>query len=182
LLADAGTASGSLDGRFNNAYAAGHHFLTAALKMKGYRPTEGQGGRSVLYQLLDQLVPGAAGSQRLLQRVHELRNREEYDDPMQLTDSLVSDIEVSRKGSVFNAAREQIAGAKRGRTPDYRLSFESARTLFAELTPARLDFLYELITGFENAYYDQLHRYYAFDHSEHHESPTAPLDPSQDSF
>jgi len=50
-------------------------------------------------------------------------------------------LEVSRKGSVFNTAREQIAGAKRGRTPDYRLSFESARTLFAELTPARLDLL-----------------------------------------
>jgi len=50
-------------------------------------------------------------------------------------------IEVSRKGSVFNAARDQIAGAKRGRVPDYRLSFESARTLFAELTPARLDLL-----------------------------------------
>ncbi len=50
-------------------------------------------------------------------------------------------IEVSRKGSVFNAAREQIAEAKRGRAPDYRLSFESARTLFSELTPARLDLL-----------------------------------------
>ena len=50
-------------------------------------------------------------------------------------------IEVSSKGSVFKAAREQIAGAKRGRAPDYRLSFESARTLFAELTPARLDLL-----------------------------------------
>ena len=24
-----------------------------------------------------------------------------------------------------------------------------------------LDFLYELLTGFENAYFDQLHRYYA---------------------
>jgi len=50
-------------------------------------------------------------------------------------------IEVSRKGSIFNTAREQIAGAKRGRTPDYHLSFESARMLFAELTPARLDLL-----------------------------------------
>jgi len=45
-----------------------------------------------------------------------------------------------------------------------------------------LDFLYELTTAFENAYYDQLHRYYAFDHSEHHQSPTEPLDPSQDPF
>lgn len=50
-------------------------------------------------------------------------------------------IEVSRKGSIFNAAREQIAGAKNGRTSDYRLWFESARTLFAEVTPARLDLL-----------------------------------------
>ncbi len=50
-------------------------------------------------------------------------------------------IEVNRKGSVFRAAREQIAEARRGRTPDYRLSFESARMLFAELTPARLDLL-----------------------------------------
>ncbi|MCX7180332.1 MAG: transcriptional regulator [Proteobacteria bacterium] len=50
-------------------------------------------------------------------------------------------IEVSRKGAVFNAARSQIAGTKRGRSPDYRLSFESARMLFAELTPARLDLL-----------------------------------------
>lgn len=50
-------------------------------------------------------------------------------------------IEVSRKGSVFNVAREQIAQKARGRAPDYRLSFESARMLFAELTPARLDLL-----------------------------------------
>ncbi|MBI4986582.1 MAG: winged helix DNA-binding protein [Rhodocyclales bacterium] len=50
-------------------------------------------------------------------------------------------IEVNRKGSVFNAARDQIAETKRGRAPDYRLSFESARMLFAELTPARLDLL-----------------------------------------
>lgn len=50
-------------------------------------------------------------------------------------------IEVSRKGSVFDVAREQIAAAKRGQEPDYHLSFESARTLFAELTPARLDLL-----------------------------------------
>lgn len=50
-------------------------------------------------------------------------------------------IEVARKGSVFNAAREQLAEAKHGRAPDYRLAFESARTLFAELTPARLDLL-----------------------------------------
>ena len=50
-------------------------------------------------------------------------------------------IELSRKGSIFGAVARQVAGSRRGRTPDYRLSFESARALFAELTPARLDLL-----------------------------------------
>lgn len=50
-------------------------------------------------------------------------------------------IEVSRKGSVFDVAAKQVASARQGRTPDFHLSFESARSLFAELTPARLDLL-----------------------------------------
>ena len=50
-------------------------------------------------------------------------------------------IEVARKGSVFKTAAKQLSGSRSGRTPDYRLSFESARSLFAELTPARLDLL-----------------------------------------
>ena len=50
-------------------------------------------------------------------------------------------IEVSGKGSVFKTAAAQVSGARKGRTPDFHLSFESARSLFAELTPARLDLL-----------------------------------------
>jgi predicted transcriptional regulator len=50
-------------------------------------------------------------------------------------------IEVARKGSAVRAARQQPVSARAGRTPDYRLSFESARSLFADLTPARLDLL-----------------------------------------
>jgi len=50
-------------------------------------------------------------------------------------------IEVTRKGSIFRSVAKQVTGAREGRTPDYRLSFESARSLFAELTPARLDLL-----------------------------------------
>jgi len=50
-------------------------------------------------------------------------------------------IEVSPRGAAISAARAQIAAAKEGRVPDYCLSFESARTLFAEVTPARLDLL-----------------------------------------
>ena len=50
-------------------------------------------------------------------------------------------IEVAKRGAAIRSARRQLAGARRGKPPDYRLSFESARMLFAELTPARLDLL-----------------------------------------
>ena len=50
-------------------------------------------------------------------------------------------IELSRKGSIFGAVEQQVAAYRRGNAPDFRLSFESARALFAELTPARLDLL-----------------------------------------
>jgi predicted transcriptional regulator len=50
-------------------------------------------------------------------------------------------IEVTGKGSVFRSAARQVAAARKGKTPNFRLSFESARSLFAELTPARLDLL-----------------------------------------
>ena len=50
-------------------------------------------------------------------------------------------IELNRKGSMFGAVVQRAAGARRRRAPDFRLSFESARSLFAELTPARLDLL-----------------------------------------
>ena len=50
-------------------------------------------------------------------------------------------IEVARAGTIFGTAAQQLASARQGRTPEFRLSFESARALFAELTPARLDLL-----------------------------------------
>lgn len=52
-------------------------------------------------------------------------------------------IEIAPRGSIFKAARKQLkaseADARYG--ADYHLSFESARALFAELTPARIDLL-----------------------------------------
>lgn len=50
-------------------------------------------------------------------------------------------IEVSRRGAVFSTAAQQVAAARHGQTPDFQLGFESARALFADLTPARLDLL-----------------------------------------
>lgn len=52
-------------------------------------------------------------------------------------------IEISPRGSVFKAARRQLKAAEASARfgADYHLSFESARALFAELTPARIDLL-----------------------------------------
>jgi len=50
-------------------------------------------------------------------------------------------IEVAKRGSAVRSARQQVSEPRRGRSPDFRLSFESARSLFADLTPARVDLL-----------------------------------------
>jgi len=50
-------------------------------------------------------------------------------------------VEVAKRGAAVRSARLQIAGTGRGQAPDFHLSFESARTLFSELTPARVDLL-----------------------------------------
>lgn len=50
-------------------------------------------------------------------------------------------IEVAKRGAAIGGARQQIAAARRGQAPDFRLSFESARSLFADLTPARLELI-----------------------------------------
>ena len=55
-------------------------------------------------------------------------------------------IEIAPRGSVFAVARNQLKAAETDPLfgADYHLSFESARALFAELTPARIDLLESL--------------------------------------
>lgn len=52
-------------------------------------------------------------------------------------------IEIAPRGSVFRIARKQLKAAEAGSRDgaDYHLSFESARALFSELTPSRIDLL-----------------------------------------
>ncbi len=51
-------------------------------------------------------------------------------------------IEIAPRGSVFKTARKQLeVEARPSLDADYHLSFESARALFTELTPARIDLL-----------------------------------------
>jgi hypothetical protein len=55
-----------------------------------------------------------------------------------------------------------------------QLSDEAAAQLF--------DFLHELLTGFENAYFDQLHRYYASRNPLSKEPRPPESDPNEDPF
>ena len=50
-------------------------------------------------------------------------------------------IEIAPSGSAFSAARHQLKAAEASPAygADYTLSFESAKALFTELTPARID-------------------------------------------
>ena len=50
-------------------------------------------------------------------------------------------IEISKRGSAIRAARQQIQESNAGKSVDFRLSFESAKSLFTELSPSRLDLL-----------------------------------------
>ena len=50
-------------------------------------------------------------------------------------------IEISKRGSAVRAARQQIKESNAGKSVDFRLSFESAKSLFTELSPSRLDLL-----------------------------------------
>ena len=61
--------------------------------MRGYRPTSDKGHRAILYQLLDTLLPGAAGAKETLMRAHNTRNKAEYDgDALDVTTGQVDDI------------------------------------------------------------------------------------------
>lgn len=50
-------------------------------------------------------------------------------------------IDLAPRGAVFGTAAAQLAAAEAGGQADYRLHFESARALFSELTPARIELL-----------------------------------------
>lgn len=50
-------------------------------------------------------------------------------------------IDLSPRGSVFDTMAEQLAATQNDSEADYRLHFESARALFSELTPARIELL-----------------------------------------
>lgn len=111
-LTDAQRTANSFATRFSIANTAGHALLMAAVKMHGYRPSTGKGHRSVLYQILDQLLPGAASEKETLLRSHNKRNKTEYDgDPADFTQGQVDDL-IDAVKSVREEVRYLISAHK----------------------------------------------------------------------
>lgn len=89
---DSQTASLDNHSKFTLAYTAGHQMLTAAIKMEGYKPVNKPGHRIILYDLIADLLPGAAAAQGPMTRAHNRRNKAEYDLVDDVTNAQVAEL------------------------------------------------------------------------------------------
>lgn len=90
-LKDAGTASLSLEGRFDLAYNAGYALCLAALRHKGYRA----GNRYIVFQVLPHTLGLGSEIWRVLAKAHEIRNRGEYEGDLDVDERLLKDLMVA---------------------------------------------------------------------------------------
>ncbi len=87
-LADAGNGALSLESRFDLAYNAAHSLALAALRLRGYRPTN----RFLVFQLLPHTLGLPAAIGRVLSKCHETRNVAEYEGALDVDERLVDDL------------------------------------------------------------------------------------------
>lgn len=91
-IKDLGAPDISNQSKFLLAYSAGHHMLTAAIKMEGYKPVNQPGHRSILYDLIGDLFPGAAAAQDPMTRAHNRRNKAEYEIVSDVTNTQITEL------------------------------------------------------------------------------------------
>lgn len=87
-LKDAGSASNSLESRFDLVYNAAHALCLAALRYHGYRPAN----RYIVFQVLPHTLGLAPEVWRVLAKGHEIRNRGEYEGDLDISERLVADL------------------------------------------------------------------------------------------
>lgn len=90
-LADARNVALSPESRFDLAYNAAHALCLAALRRHGYRPKH----RYIVFQVLPHTLGLGAGTWRVLDKAHQVRNLAEYEghvdvDPRLLDDLLIA--------------------------------------------------------------------------------------------
>lgn len=87
-LRDAENPANSLASRFDLAYGAAHALCLAALRYRGYRPTQ----RYIVFQALPDTLGLGPEVWRVLSKCHDLRNRTEYEGAVEGTERLVADL------------------------------------------------------------------------------------------
>lgn len=87
-LKDAGTASLSLESRFDLAYNAAHALCFAALRWHGYRSSN----RYIVFQLLPHTLGLGPEVWRVLSKCHDLRNVGEYEGDLNIDERIVTDL------------------------------------------------------------------------------------------
>lgn len=100
-LADAERPQNSLESRFDLAYNAAHALCLAALRSKGYRSSK----RYVVFQALPHTLGLGPEVWRVLDRVHNVRNRSEYEGDQSVDERLLADTIAACK-AVLTALRQ----------------------------------------------------------------------------
>ena len=93
-LKDAENTANSLESRFDLAYGAAHALCRAALRYRGYRPSN----RFIVFQVLPDTLDLGTEVLRVLLKGHDVRNRTEYEGALEVDERLVTDlVEACRK-------------------------------------------------------------------------------------
>ncbi|MCP4275845.1 MAG: hypothetical protein GY779_05780 [Gammaproteobacteria bacterium] len=87
-LKDATNTDLSLEGRFDLAYNAAHALCLAALRWKGYRPSN----RYIVFQVLPHTLELGPEVWRVLAKCHSERNLGEYEGNIDVNERLVTDL------------------------------------------------------------------------------------------
>lgn len=97
-LLDAAKPSLALESRFDLAYNAAHALCLAALRAKGYRPSN----RYIVFQMLPHTLGLGPEVWRVLDLCHGKRNLGEYEGLLDIDERLVSDL-IAATQRVFEA-------------------------------------------------------------------------------
>jgi hypothetical protein len=87
-LKDAESKANSLYSRFDLSYNAAFALCLAALRHKGYRPSN----RHVVFQVLPDTLGLGPEVWRVLDKAHRKRNQSEYEGAMDVDERLVTDV------------------------------------------------------------------------------------------
>jgi hypothetical protein len=90
-LKDAENRGNSPEGRFDLAYNAAHALCLAALRYRGFRPSN----RYVVFQVLPHTLGLGPEVWRVLAKCHDIRNRGEYEGDLDVDEGLLADLIVS---------------------------------------------------------------------------------------